>query len=282
MTCSIPETIVQNADVDIIKTFNGLRSQSIKVHTIEQVIDLCGQKHSHLVHHRCLLTLARLLEELTIATSPNNCAVFLNLFRRCSDLNLISGEFHDPSQTSLLNLVAHLSSSLKMEAAYHLRKAIAALCPYPEDALAATKHALKNASILTLAPVRLDLGMGGISDIPPYSLERYGNCLNVPIRLDSNFPLEVRIEVLTEPVIQFVSKDLGVTKTYRDALEFDDQIATFLFHREVIRFFMDRILDLKNTEEFYLFLKGGLCLETYSRLPVGTGLGVSSLLLCAS
>jgi len=281
---SIADAIAQNTSLDTIRTFNRLSSQATKVLAIEHVIDLYPRLQSNVTRHKCLLTVARLLEELASTAPLDHHATFLSLARRCLDLDLTSQLLDALSALSLWDLAAYLSSNLRIEAARHLRTAILELCPPPESGLAVSRHdpsSFRSASIRILAPARFDLGMGGMSDIPPYSLERYGNCVNAPIRLNRHFPLEATARILDEPVLQFVSKGSGETRVYRDISEFDEQPETLLFHREVFRFFVNEILDLDSAKEVYNLLHGGVHLETYSHLPMGTGLGMSSLLFCA-
>jgi len=287
MPLSIATIIERNEDLDIIVAFRRLATQSAKMQALEQLAALCEKRSSHLFHHRCLLTLARLLEELaeefTQPACSDDLAAILALLRRCSGMGLESERVLDLRTSSLTDLTIRLAASLSTKAAVHLRKAIVEYCPAPDDYLNTIDRApisFRNASIYTQAPVRLDLGMAGISDIPPYSLERYGNCVNVPVRLDGHWPLGAKAGGLTEPIMKFLSRDMGESKTYDNISEFDDEIPALLFHKEVVRFFLGHIMGWDGAEALYAFQNGGLCVESHSRLPVGTGLGVSSLLLC--
>jgi galactokinase/mevalonate kinase-like predicted kinase len=283
MLSTIVESIAQNRDLDIIETFNNLHSHAARVKSIDQLIDLCSRQQSDKEQHRCLVILARLFEELVTTSSPADPATIPSLLQRCFSSGLIPERDFERVEISPLDVVGHLCLSLRVKASQHLRAAIITLCPMPEktsDTSNRTAFSVRNTSIRILAPVRLDIGMGGISDIPPYSLERYGNCVNMPIRLIRNYPIEVRVEVLSRPVLHFISRDLGMSKISHDILGFDDNLPALRFHREVTRFFMEHVLNLSTIQELFLRLNGGLRLETYSQLPVGTGLGVSTLLLC--
>jgi fucokinase len=224
-----------------------------------------------------------LLEEFLATASSTAEAEYLTFLRKCADLVIITKPAGGLSATSPVDSIKSLTTLLRTQAASYLREAIVDICPKPDVKAAASRNAawsLRNTAIRVQAPVRLDLGMGGISDIPPYSLERYGNCVNLPVKLNGRFPLEARAKILNHPALQFVSKDLGAKRNFQSALEFEDQPAALRFHKEVVKFLMSHILEIDDTDDLYRLLKGGLHLETHSYLPVGTGLGASSLLLC--
>jgi galactokinase/mevalonate kinase-like predicted kinase len=283
MLFTIAEAMAQNSDLDIIETFNSLRSVSAKVQSIGQLIDLCSQQQSDKEQHRYLVILARLFDELITGGTPLDRVILLPLWQRCYSSGLISKIDSEWVEKPVPDVIKQLSLTLRVKASQHLRAAIIALCPTPEkstDAPTRARFSTRNASVSILAPVRLDLGMGGMSDIPPYSMERHGNCINMPIRMMQNYPIEVKVSLLNKPVLHFASKDLGVSKVFYDISEFDENISALRFHREAIRFFMAQFLDLNTIQQLFVRLNGGLRIETFSHLPVGTGLGVSTLLLC--
>ncbi len=279
---SISDIIVRNDDSDILLAFGSIASHSARCKAVEQLVDLALQKHPPLVQHRCLLALARLLEEQAKTSPSSQDFEFLSsISRRTSDIVGLTPKNRLPRDP--LDVVSALSHGLRARAAEYLREAILALAPSLNENLRTHTYAdwsLRNVSVRTLVAVRLDLGMAGMSDIPPYSLERYGCCVAVPIRLNGSLPLEAEACVLAEPVIQFASKDLGVSQTFRDLSDLDSHSQPLRFHKEALNFFMKHVLHLRDVIELYSALRGGLRLETFVHLPVGTGLGVSSLLPC--
>lgn len=129
------------------------------------------------------------------------------------------------------------------------------------------------------APARIDLG-GGWSDTPPFCLDWGGTVLNAGLLLDGVCPIEVQIMRLAEPWIEIAPDAAARPLRLRSAagvlappapgdlysLARTALRMTGLFHRHQ---------PLRRTLER---LGGGLRIETLVRLPVGSGLGASSIL----
>jgi galactokinase/mevalonate kinase-like predicted kinase len=279
---NIVSSITENTDIDILKSFKELPSTILKLQVIKEMISIYSHQKSDLIKYHILVVLSRLFKELAYSISPNECDNYFKVINHCDNMFFKQDNNTNLSNVSITEISTKLSKRLKDKAASHLENDIIIKCPFPHIDLPSSKTnilSFKNTRVYTSVPVRLDLGMGGISDIPPYSLERYGNCINLPIMLNNEFPIEVEIKILSKKHFQFASKDLKIEKAYSDISEFNDQISVLRFHKEVTKFVIYRILHLNSFEDFYSRLNVGLRIQTYSHLPVGTGLGVSSLLL---
>ncbi len=135
-----------------------------------------------------------------------------------------------------------------------------------------------------LLPVRVNWG-GGWSDTPPYCLEHGGTVLNASVLLDGKRPVRAVAERIHDPVIQIISDDLGVTRTYTRL----EDLATGNPHDPhalckaalsvcgVIPFGRAGELGPVLTK-----IGGGILLRTaVDGVPKGSGLGTSSI-LCAA
>jgi galactokinase/mevalonate kinase-like predicted kinase len=277
---TIAEAILRNVNLDVVQEFKELPSGPAKLEVVGQLIKLCPKVQAPLDKHRWMVGLARLLDELVASGLAPDSPGFGQLVTRCLDARLLPN-FH-PRSANLAKLARQLSAALRAEAKQHLREAIAEHIPDPRlDGIPRTVWSCKKTSVRVTLPVRLDLGMGGISDIPPYCMERPGKCVGVPVRLGNKDPLEATADVLPERVLQFVSKDHKCEETRRDISEFSHDSPYLSIHRGVLAFFSSQILNHKSIDDLYSILNGGLRLTTRSALPVGSGLGVSSLLPCA-
>jgi len=278
----ISELLRHSTDIDLIETFTKM-NVSDKLETVKNVAKVCVSQRDHLFQHRSLLVLATFIEEVIRVHAQLDSSQIQGLLDKCEELLIAPKSYSHSQKQSGCTRALELSSLIRNNASDHLTKALVERCPNPNVHLGkfnATKLSLRNASVRTNAPARLDIGMGGISDIPPYCLERYGNCVNVPIQLNESFPLEVSVEVLQENKILLSSKD---TKTTHNGFCLDNKsadIGTLRIHQEVLRFFIRQVLNLDTIDDFYSIICGGLRIESRSFLPSGSGLGISSLLAC--
>lgn len=137
-------------------------------------------------------------------------------------------------------------------------------------------------AVAVSAPARVDLG-GGWSDTPPFCLDFGGAVLNLALRLDGAAPIQVFGERLSEHVVSFRDETTGESLSFStmeqlhhaSALEGPFALPQAVF--QVSGLFppagdLPRILAR---------LGGGIRLRTCVNLPVGSGLGTSSILAAA-
>jgi fucokinase len=140
-------------------------------------------------------------------------------------------------------------------------------------------HVWHRALVKVAAPPRLDLG-GGWSDTPPFCLDWGGTVLNMAVELNGEYPIRASARRLDAPVIRCVSLDSRECAEFRSCEEILAcpspgsafsittialQMAGVVRHGERLERTLDR-------------LGGGLELETFVDLPMGSGLGTSSIL----
>ena len=134
-------------------------------------------------------------------------------------------------------------------------------------------------SVRVAAPARIDLG-GGWSDTPPFCLDWGGTVLNAALLLDGASPIETRITRLAEPVIE-IDPGGGVRplrlRTTTALLAAPGPGDPYSLARTALR--MTGLFapgaPLARTLES---LGGGLRIGTAVNLPMGSGLGASSIL----
>ncbi len=132
------------------------------------------------------------------------------------------------------------------------------------------------------APARIDLG-GGWSDTPPFCLDWGGTVLNAAVSLDGAFPIEGTIRVIPEPVIRCLDLGGGAVAEYSQSEQLFEPpgpgdpfaIARSLFQLSGL---FTASEPLGRTMQR---LGGGLELTTSVQLPMGSGLGTSSILAAA-
>jgi galactokinase/mevalonate kinase-like predicted kinase len=72
------------------------------------------------------------------------------------------------------------------------------------------RHTLRDST-----PLRLDLGMGGLSDLPPVDLELGGHAVSMPILLESgNYPMRAAVRKATGNRYRFVSNSAGIDESW--------------------------------------------------------------------
>lgn len=134
-------------------------------------------------------------------------------------------------------------------------------------------------SVRVTAPARIDLG-GGWSDTPPFCLDWGGTVLNAALLLDGASPIETRITRLAEPVLE-IAPGGGIRplrlKTTAALLAAPGPGDPYSLARTALR--MTGVFSpgapLART---LAGLGGGLRIETAVNLPMGSGLGASSIL----
>lgn len=114
------------------------------------------------------------------------------------------------------------------------------------------------------APPRVDFG-GGWSDTPPFCFDWGGTVLNVSLSLDGRYPIETTVEVLDEPVVRcFADGAAVVYRTPEEVLAEPSPGDPFSIPRVALQ-----MLGWQGT---------GLEIRTVVDLPMGSGLGTSSIL----
>ncbi|HTE16903.1 MAG TPA: hypothetical protein VK689_00805, partial [Armatimonadota bacterium] len=135
-------------------------------------------------------------------------------------------------------------------------------------------------AIKVTAPVRIDLA-GGWTDTPPQAIERGGTVLNLAITLDGVLPVQARVTVLDAPRIELAAQDHRMELTLTDAeslCEYSELSSAFALHKAAICE-LGLVPNRGDDLESYLQGRGGgFRLETSARVPMGSGLGTSSIL----
>lgn len=129
------------------------------------------------------------------------------------------------------------------------------------------------------APARVDFG-GGWSDTPPFCFDWGGTVFNASVALDGLYPIETRIRRIEAPVIRCLAGGEQAAATYSTAAELmapPNPGDPFAIPRAALQlsglFQSDR--PLAATLES---MGGGIEISTEVRLPIGSGLGTSSIL----
>lgn len=129
------------------------------------------------------------------------------------------------------------------------------------------------------APPRIDLG-GGWSDTPPFCLDWGGTVLNIALEIGGEYPISTSIQVIEQPLIRACSEGDSATEEIvssdsllRDPVPGDP----CLIHRTALR--MTGLFDSGDSLDRILQRQGGgLEIRTCVNLPMGSGLGTSSIL----
>ncbi|MCR5743697.1 MAG: bifunctional fucokinase/L-fucose-1-P-guanylyltransferase [Lachnospiraceae bacterium] len=133
-------------------------------------------------------------------------------------------------------------------------------------------------------PLRVNWG-GGWSDTPPYCNENGGTVLNAAIKLNGEYPVEVKLKRLPENKVEFISNDMGVHGVFEDIEELQsvgDPFDPYVLQKAAL--LACGILPLKggNLQKILTRLGGGISLQTeVTGVPKGSGLGTSSILAAA-
>jgi fucokinase len=129
------------------------------------------------------------------------------------------------------------------------------------------------------APPRIDLG-GGWSDTPPFCFDWGGTVLNCALEIDGKYPIEAEIRRIDEPLIRCQADGHDSIAEYRSAeelLELCGPGSLFSIPRAAMQLHGIPVhgQTLKTTLEE---LGGGLEIRCRVELPIGSGLGTSSIL----
>ena len=133
--------------------------------------------------------------------------------------------------------------------------------------------------VIVEGPARIDMG-GGWSDTPPFCLDWGGTVLNIAVQMNRRYPIQTSIRRIPEPIVRCVAGVGRLTVEYRtcdDALRPSGPGDEFAIPRTALRIagLFERENDLAGTLRR---LGGGIEITTAVNLPMGSGLGTSSIL----
>lgn len=134
-------------------------------------------------------------------------------------------------------------------------------------------------AVTVSAPARIDFG-GGWSDTPPFCLDWGGTVLNMALTLQGAYPITTHVRWLNEPVLSCISDDTGERVEYRDTAEVlapPRPGDTFAIPRAIMQL-IGLVRPGEALARALLDAGGGLEIRTSVSLPLGSGLGTSSIL----
>ncbi len=129
-------------------------------------------------------------------------------------------------------------------------------------------RARRTASVTVSAPARIDFG-GGWSDTPPFCLDWGGTVFNMAITVNGEYPIRTIVRPMSEPVILLASSEATELLTSESLLSTPDVASPFAIHRAALQ-----MLGFVQPGEPI----AGLEIRTEVNLPMGSGLGTSSVL----
>ncbi len=142
--------------------------------------------------------------------------------------------------------------------------------------------AWQHSSVEVSAPPRIDFG-GGWSDTPPFCLDWGGTVLNAAITVGGGYPIRALVRRLEEPVIRCVSGETGEQVEYTEtaeALAPPGPGNPFSIQRAAIQL-TGLAAPGRDLRGVLRRCGGGLEIRTAVSLPMGSGLGTSSILAAA-
>jgi fucokinase len=131
------------------------------------------------------------------------------------------------------------------------------------------------------APPRIDLG-GGWSDTPPFCFDWGGTVLNCALEMNGEYPIVTEIRRIDEPVIRCNSDGNGAPVEFRTSEELLAPCgpgSVFSIPRVALALHGIPVAG-EPLAETLKKLGGGLEIHCRVQLPVGSGLGTSSILAC--
>lgn len=141
--------------------------------------------------------------------------------------------------------------------------------------------------VITRLPIRVNWG-GGWSDTPPYCNEHGGTVLNAAMTLGGQYPIEITLRKLEQPVIALASTDLGSYQEFTDLASLQNcknPSDVFALHKAAL--LACGIIphaavlggEPRTLAQIMQALGGGIYLNTrVIDIPKGSGLGTSSIL----
>jgi fucokinase len=139
----------------------------------------------------------------------------------------------------------------------------------PTYSCANGKHRASSACGVTVsAPARIDFG-GGWSDTPPFCLDWGGTVFNMAITVNGVYPIRTVVRPLNEPVVRLVSSEATELLAAESLSSAAKVGSPFAIHRAAL----EMLGFVRSGEPI-----DGLEIRTEVSLPVGSGLGTSSIL----
>ncbi|MEK7404577.1 MAG: bifunctional fucokinase/fucose-1-phosphate guanylyltransferase [Acidobacteriota bacterium] len=148
-----------------------------------------------------------------------------------------------------------------------------------EIKLALEARPWQHEAVTVSAPPRIDLG-GGWSDTPPFCLDWGGTVLNIALELNGRYPIHTTVSRLADPLVRCVSQETGEAAEYRTAEELlapPSPGCPFSIPRVAVKMF-GMVRPGEPLAATLAALGGGLEIRTMVDLPMGSGLGTSSIL----
>lgn len=157
------------------------------------------------------------------------------------------------------------------------------LAPYltTRDSIHRVSPKIVNKKIEVTAPIRIDLGTGLGSDLVLTSLQEGGEVLNLSSLINHEPCVKATIIPIQEPLVSLKSIDLGAQEVFT-TLEALTDVSDLADPFRLAKATLIRTGVINPTgEDLSSQLQkfgAGMLIETHSRLPKGSGLGVSSIL----
>ena len=149
----------------------------------------------------------------------------------------------------------------------------------PREHLGEANLRWQECCVSVAAPPRIDLG-GGWSDTPPFCLDWGGTVLNMAVALNGDYPIRTTVRRLAEPLVRCISVETGNHAELRSTAEIlacPSPGSPFSIHCAALE--MAGIVRAGESLETALErMGGGVEIATAVDLPMGSGLGTSSIL----
>lgn len=142
---------------------------------------------------------------------------------------------------------------------------------------------LEDQIIWSRSPIRIDFS-GGWTDTPPYCIYNGGNVVNAAINLNGQEPIQVFIKRIPEKQIVLTSIDLGekdIIKDEHDLKKFHVLGSPFSIPKAALTlcgFSNDYNQEKSSFKEKLEIIKSGFEITILSCIPMGSGLGTSSII----
>jgi fucokinase len=163
--------------------------------------------------------------------------------------------------------LAEASARARSAAFSAVRKAVAART-LPSFGANGHRRSACTSCLTVSAPARIDFG-GGWSDTPPFCLDWGGTVFNLAVTVNGAYPIRTIVRPLNEPVVRLVSSEATESLTSERFSVAAAVGSPFAIHRAALE-----MLGFVRPGEPI----AGLEIRTEVNLPMGSGLGTSSVL----
>jgi galactokinase/mevalonate kinase-like predicted kinase/fructose-1,6-bisphosphatase/sedoheptulose 1,7-bisphosphatase-like protein len=158
--------------------------------------------------------------------------------------------------------------------------ALYASSPYYQPDFPSIKSDMRPSRVEVSGPLRIDLGMGGLSDLPPWSNSQFGRAVSLCANIDSRPPIKCFAEVGKRPGIYLESTDRGIKEEVSGWEELKDMRKPTAIMRACLSHLLTPLGKNRDLVDLVgSVLGGGLTIRTFSAAP--KGLGASSILISA-